>query len=255
MFQNYLITALRNFARHKFYSFINIAGLTVGLACAIFIILFVRDQLSYDRWIPGSENLYRVEHTFALPGQAPMPGTQTPYLVPQAMLDQIPEVKARTRFIRNRATVFIGKKQFAETIDSVDPNYFQVIRLPLAAGNPASVFAQPDSAVLSETLARKYFGDAPALGKTITISAEYCDLQGENCQARQYPMAVTGILRDLPHNTQIKADLLIPNTSKADPTSLDAKVNWLHIEGWGYVLLQPGADPGAVTAKLATIID
>jgi hypothetical protein len=63
MLQNYLITALRNFTRHKLYSFINIAGLTVGLTCAIFIILFVRDELSYDRWIPGTENLYRVEWT------------------------------------------------------------------------------------------------------------------------------------------------------------------------------------------------
>ena len=60
MFHNYLITALRNFTRHKLYSFINIAGLTVGLTCAIFIILFVRDELSYDKWIPGTENLYRV---------------------------------------------------------------------------------------------------------------------------------------------------------------------------------------------------
>ena len=69
MFRNYLITALRNFARHKLYSFINIAGLTVGLTCAIFIILFVRDELSYDKWIPGTENLYRVEGTFYVPGQ------------------------------------------------------------------------------------------------------------------------------------------------------------------------------------------
>src|SRR6185437_10666241 len=69
MLHNYLITALRNFTRHKLYSFINIAGLTVGLTCAIFIILFVRDQLSYDRWIPDTENLYRVELSFHLPGQ------------------------------------------------------------------------------------------------------------------------------------------------------------------------------------------
>jgi hypothetical protein len=61
MFRNYLVTALRNIARHKLYSFINIAGLAVGLACAILIILFVRDELSYDKWVPGSERLYRVE--------------------------------------------------------------------------------------------------------------------------------------------------------------------------------------------------
>ena len=72
MFHNYLITALRNFTRHKLYSFINIAGLTVGLTCAIFIILFVRDQLSYDRWIPGTENLYRVEVHHSFPAQPPI---------------------------------------------------------------------------------------------------------------------------------------------------------------------------------------
>ena len=72
MFRNYLITALRNFTRHKLYSFINIAGLTVGLTCAIFIILFVRDELSYDKWIPGTENLYRVEVTYFNAGQPPL---------------------------------------------------------------------------------------------------------------------------------------------------------------------------------------
>ena len=75
MFHNYLITALRNFTRHKLYSFINIAGLTVGLTCAIFIILFVRDELSYDKWIPGTDNLYRVEWTVAFPGQPPQPSS------------------------------------------------------------------------------------------------------------------------------------------------------------------------------------
>ena len=69
MFRNYLVTALRNFARHKLYSFINIAGLTVGLTCVIFIVLLLRDELSYDKWIPGTENLYRVE--LALPCPRP----------------------------------------------------------------------------------------------------------------------------------------------------------------------------------------
>jgi putative ABC transport system permease protein len=71
MFQNYLITALRNFSRHKLYSFINVAGLTVGFTCAIFIMLFVRDELSYDKWIPETENLYRVELTYFNAGQPP----------------------------------------------------------------------------------------------------------------------------------------------------------------------------------------
>src|SRR5215472_11132556 len=114
MVGNYLIVALRNLARHKLYSFINIAGLTVGLSCAIFIILFVRDQLSYDRWIPGTENLYRVESTFNLPGKPPIRDSKVGFPVTEAMQQQIPEVEARTRLIRSSVTVLVGNRQFSE---------------------------------------------------------------------------------------------------------------------------------------------
>ena len=97
MFHHYLVTTLRNIVRHKLYSFINIAGLTVGLTCAIFIILFVRDQLSYDRWIPGTGNLYRVEISSNLPGKPSWYSARIPFSATQAMLDNIPEVQARTR--------------------------------------------------------------------------------------------------------------------------------------------------------------
>jgi len=249
MFRNYLVTALRNFGRHKLYSFINIAGLTVGLTCAIFIILFVRDQLSYDRWIPDTENLYRVEHTISLPGQPPQSISRTPLLVPQAMLDHIPEVTARTRLIPNSITVSIGNRQFSERVAVVDPNFFQVIRIPLIAGNPVTVLAQPESIVLSQARARKYFGNSPALGRTIAISAQYCDELNRDCHTKQYAMVVTGVLRDLPHNTQLAIDLAMSNKSVADPTNVDAKTNWFHTEGWGYVQLAPGADPRLVMKR------
>src|SRR5882672_4710478 len=105
MFRDYLAAALRNIVRHKLYSFINIAGLAVGLACVIFIILFIRDEISYDKWIPGSENLYRVENTINEPGHGPSRGTKIPFPIPQAMLQQIPEVKAITRLIPQSITV------------------------------------------------------------------------------------------------------------------------------------------------------
>src|SRR6185312_7227845 len=145
MFHNYLITALRNFTRHKLYSFINIAGLTVGLTCAIFIILFVRDQLSYDRWIPGTENLYRVEETMRLPGEPNVRIAYSSFPMAQAMLDHIPEVSARSRLRRRSVTVTIGDHQFGETADIVDPNFLDVIKLPLTVGEPASVLKQPES--------------------------------------------------------------------------------------------------------------
>jgi putative ABC transport system permease protein len=127
--------------------------------------------------------------------------------------------------------------------------------LPLVEGNPASVFAQPESIVLSQKTARKYFGGTPAMGKTITITGETCDSERKNCQTRKWPLVVTGILRDLPHNTQLQADFLIPNTSAADPMSPDDKKGWLWFYGWGYVQLAPGADPAAVVAKLKTVLD
>jgi len=255
MFRNYLVTALRNFGRHKLYSFINIVGLAVGLTCAIFIILFVRDQLSYDRWIPGTENLYRIEHRFTLPGQPPQPGAKTPFLVPQAMLDHVPEVKARTRLLPSSVTVLAGDRQFLEKIAVVDPNFFQVVQLPLISGDPATALAQPESVILSQARARKYFGNVPAMGKTIAISTQYCDELIRNCHTAQHALVVTGILRDLPHNTQLAIDLLMSNKSVADPTEPDAKANWFHTEGWGYVQLAPGADPQLAINKFKIWMD
>ena len=254
MIHNYLITALRNFSRHKLYSFINIAGLTVGLTCAIFIILFVRDQLSYDRWIPGTQNLYRVESTLLLPSEPEVRWAYAPFPMAQAMLDHIPEVSARTRIYPRPVTVTIGSRQFGETAGIVDPNFLNVINLPLTSGGPGSVLARPDSVVLSQSLARKFFRSDNPVGKEILISSDFCDELGR-CQIHQNALTVTGILRDLPHNTQLAADLLFPNTSLANSISEEAKTAWFDFGTYSYVRLAPGADPEVVTAKLRGVID
>ena len=90
MFQSYLVTALRNLAKNRLISFINIGGLAVGFACSIFIALFVRDELSYDRWIPGTDNLYRVEITFNNPGQPPQPQSMAPFPMPRPCYKRFP---------------------------------------------------------------------------------------------------------------------------------------------------------------------
>ena len=255
MFHNYLITALRNFTRHKLYSFINIAGLTVGLACAIFVILFVRDQISYDRWIPGTENLYRVELSMTNPGERTMVEATTSFPVAQAMLENIPEVKARTRLVQRSVSILVGDKQFPEKMAVVDPNFLQVIKLPLASGDAASALALPNAVLLSETRARKYFGNTQALGKTLIMSASYCDASDQNCQIKRQALTVTGILRDLPHNTQLAADLMMPNVSDTAPFTHELRTNWGWTSGWGYVQLAPGADPAVVTKKTGPMFD
>ena len=242
MLRNWLVTALRNFARHRLYSFINIVGMAVGLACAIFIILFLRDELSYDAWIPGTENLYRVEGWFYFPGRGVEPSGGIPFPVPAAMLAQIPEVQAVTRLVNEQMTVSVGNRQFSEEPDFVDPGFFNVIPLPLVAGDPARVLSQPESVVLSQATAHKYFGDANPIGRTILADAKHT-------------LRVTGVLRDLPHDTQLDIDMLVPNTSAADKLPLSEKQAWLSIDGFGYVRLAPGAVPDVVLRKLTTILD
>src|SRR6185312_13714785 len=166
MFRNYLVTALRNIVRYKLYSFINIAGLAVGLCCVVLIALFVRDELSYDKWIPGSANLWRVEVTFHAPGRAePIRNAQVVLPLPIAMHEQIPEVRSATRLIQQYMTMTAGDRQFSEKVGTVDPNFLQVIPLPLVEGDPATVLARPENLVISQSAARKYFGDADPVGK------------------------------------------------------------------------------------------
>src|SRR5665213_4007463 len=255
MFQNYLITALRNFTRHKLYSFINIAGLTVGLTCAIFIMLFVRDELSYDKWIPGSENLYRTEVTWHIPGQPPQITIETQFPVPDVMRAQIPEVKAAVHLERRDMTVSVGDRQFPDQVNVVSPNFFQIIRLPLLAGDASTVLANAESAVLSESGARKYFGSGRAMGKILHVvgGCDWDDAPG--CRIREASVIVTGIMRDLPRNTQLAGDVFIPNTSAADPMTAQAKARWNSNTGFGYVQLQPNADPRQVLIKLNAVID
>ena len=243
MFRNYLVTAVRNFARHKLYSVINIVGLAVGLACAIFIILFIRDELSYDTWIADSQNVYRVELTYHLPGRNDT-FSYVPFPAPIAMRDQIPEVQAETYLTPLGRSVKVGNRLFQERIDDVDPNFFKALKLPLVVGNPATVLSQPDSIVLSQTTAKKFFGTTDTIGKTVTL-----DNSGIN-----YPFTVRGILRDLPHNSQLTADIVIPNTSKRFFPPLFRKA-WLGLSGYGYVRLAPGADPATVLAKMKPILD
>jgi len=244
MIQNYLVTALRNFARHKLYSFINIAGLAVGLACAIFIILYLNDETSYDKWIPDSQNIYRIESKFFAPGGQPRFFSVVPFPVPVAMLAQIPQVVAETHLISEDMTAKIGDRLFPASIAVVDPNFLLVIKLPLVKGDPARVLAQPDTVVLSETTAKKFFGEADPIGKTVIVGDTH-------------PLTVTGVLRDLPHNSQLAllTDLMMPNTSKADTMDQRAKESWLNVEGWGYVKFAPGADISSMGPKLKAITD
>jgi putative ABC transport system permease protein len=254
MFRNYLTIAFRNIVRHKLYSFINIAGLAVGLTSVIFVILFVRDELSYDKWIPGAQNLYQLEMTYISSGRPPLPIAVIPYAMPEAMRDEIPGVTGMTRVFNNSMTLTVGDRQFRETVNSVDPGFFKLIRLPLVTGDPDVVFRQPQSLVLSQSAAHKYFGNANPIGRIITTKAGCVDTDAE-CRSQIVSLKVTGVMRDLPHNTQLTGDVFLPNTSIADRTSQGMKHDWFSESGFGYVRLAPGTDPNAVVTAMAPLLD
>ena len=178
-----------------------------------------------------------------------------PFPMPQAMLQKIPEVRAMTRLMPESMTAIVGNRQFSETVDVVDPNFLRLIKLPMLRGSPDHAFGQPESAVLTESVSRKYFGDENPMGRTVTFSGRNCDAEGKNCETREHAVVVTGVMHDLPRNTQLTADILIPNTSATFQMSQSKKENWIWTVGWGYVALTPGAEPAAVVAKLKTIID
>jgi putative ABC transport system permease protein len=256
MFRNYLITALRNIARHKLHSFINIAGLAVGLACVIFVLMFIRFELSYDKWLPGTQNLYRVEKTSFLPGRDPFQIALLPFAMPATMRDGIPEVTAATRLIYINMTIFAGKRQFRERVAEVDPNFFGIVKFPLVKGDPATVLKDPESLIMSESAARKYFGTTDAIGKVISTTAN-CESADDlaACRGRLVPLKVTGVMRDIPDNSHLDGEVFIPNTSIADRLGQRVKKDWFTPGGYGYVVLAPGAKPETVVAKIAPLLD
>lgn len=262
MLQHYLRMALRSFVRHKLYTFINVVGLSVALACAILILLFVRDQLSYDAWIPGTQNLYRLAATFQLPGSPPTPTTGCPFPLLTAVGEKIAQVKAVVHVVAEKMTVMAGEHQGHETVTVVDRNFFQVVRISLLRGDPARALAQPESVVLSESMARRYFGGTDPLGKTLRVSGkliDYCAPHDTSCYGYgvTHPLTVTGVVHDLPHNTQLVADFIVPNGSQADEVTRAEKDSfWTSTLGaYGYVELAPTARPAAVLKALDPILD
>lgn len=256
MLRHYLSMACRGLVRHKLYSLINVLGLSVALTCVIFVVLFVRYQLSYDEWIPGVQHLYGVELTVRAPGAPPINVGAAPYPLGTAMRTQIPGVTAVTRLLSRSATLAHGSRQFLENqVDFVDVNFFKVIRLPFVQGTAGAALRQPESVVLTESAARKYFGNANPMGRTLTADVDDCPGHGPGCRSESVALRVTGVVRDLPRNSQLSGNAFIPIASRADPMPEAARQNWFASNFFTYLALAPGVSAAAVVAAMPSILD
>lgn len=240
MFKSYLKIALRHLVKHKTYSFINVVGLAVGLACCLLISLYVKDELSYDRYHEKADRIFKVV-TDARTPEKTSHFALTPAPLAEALVRDFPEVETTTRLFTfyGEGLIQYGEQRFTEPgIYFGDSTFFAVFSIPLRRGDTKTALAAPNTVVLSEAAARKYFGTEEPLGKTLSIN-------------NRLEIQVSGVMADIPANTHFHCDFLISltTTRMSRNTSFISNMNF-HT----YAVLRPEASPQALEAKLAAAI-
>jgi ABC-type antimicrobial peptide transport system permease subunit len=241
MFKNYLKIALRNLFRQKVYSFINISGLAVGMACFILILLWVQDELRYDRFHENIEYIYRVLDYEKYSNGEELYFTSNPAVLGPILKEEYPEILEFTRFTRGRniITQYGGKRFNDDGFAFADPSFFRLFTFPLVEGNEESVFSDPYSLVISEEAAGKYFGDENPIGKTIQID-------------NRLDFKISGVAKDIPSNSHLQFKFLAPFTT--------IKEFGGKLEGWNsfayatYILLDRNADYREVSRKIEDVV-
>src|SRR5690606_22885465 len=171
MFKNYFTTAFRNLGRSKIYSFINIFGLSLGLACAMLIILYVKDEVSYDGFHKNGNNIYRIVSKNSYKGEERKSGN-TGFLQGPRFAANVPGIESFVRIQSGRRDIKKGADIQSHDLLLVDSAFFTVFSFPLLYGNPESCLMDPESIVLSEDEAIKQFGSRDAVGKTVMLKVD-----------------------------------------------------------------------------------
>ncbi len=243
MIRNYIKVAIRHLLRNKGITAINVAGLAIGMACCILIVLFIKDELSFNLFHKDVANIYRLNTVSHQRDGRIEYGTITQFgAAPNLKLESARLKDAVRIHYQNEMSVSTGAEKFRqENIVYGDAGLFQMFSFPLLAGNPATVLKEPYTAVLTETTARKYFGKGNPIGKTIRIQDEYDCL-------------VTGVAKDIPANTDIGFDMVLSYTTftrNALKAGSKPEENWF---GFGsnetFVQLPAGVTPAMMRGEL-----
>lgn len=244
MLLNYLKITLRTLLRNKVYSFINITGLSIGLAAAMLIMLYTKDEVSYDRFHEKSEHIYRIVNREVNPdGSEAQKGGNTGFFQGPRFTDHIPEILSFVRLQSDMKDIKKGVEIKSQELLRADSNFFSVFSLPLLRGNPRTALKEPHSVVISTEMAERQFGTNDVLGKTILIK--------EDTKFESY--VVTGVAQKCPQNSSIKFEMLLPFTVSAkDETNNE---NWFNFFLNTFVVLQPNADIKRVEAKMKQVYE
>jgi len=244
MFKNYFNIALRNLMRHRIFSIINISGLAVGMAACFLIYQYVSFETSYDNFHSKADRIYRVVTDIKTPSETDAVGITTAPIAIYAKKD-FPEVEDAVRFSRDEILVRKDDVRFQEkNTVFADSSLFNVFDFTLLQGDKATALKEPASVILSQTAAKKYFGSTNPIGQQLQLT-------GGAVNAK-----VTGIMQDIPVNSQIKADMFVSMSSfqkiYGRPTS-DSE--WTNHQFYTYLLLRPHTDAKALAAKLPAFME
>lgn len=240
MLRNYLRVAVRNLLKNRVFSFINIVGLAVGMAGSLLILYYVANQLSYESMHENRSHIYRVSIEFGSGTSTIKLAGAFPALGPAAATE-LPDVKASVRFRNDgNAIITANEKEYKESnFFFSDSNVFSVFTFPLMAGNSSTALNDPSSIVISENLARKYFGSTDVIGRRLTYD-------------KKYDFVVSGVMRNVPANTMIRCELIAPYSRALEIQS--PPLPWLQ---WGqdftYLYLNDAASLENVKSELEKI--
>jgi putative ABC transport system permease protein len=242
MWKNYLTVGIRALAKNRTYAFINIFGLAIGMAACLMILLFVRYELSYDKWLPNSERVFQVQQWFRDPGTGEEAKLQmAPFATKAALLKDFPQVE-KAVYALSSVPVFLKDGQASSTEDYlyVDDNLLDVIDLPLLHGS-RSALDRVNSALLSRSEAVSRFGTDNVVGKTMTVISK----------GRRFDYQIGGVFRDVPKNSHLRINALVridfPSYMAREAQFLTC---WGCQGGYVYAKLRPGADVGAIKAAM-----
>ena len=238
MIKNFLKTTLRNLLKNKFYSAINVVGLAIGITACILIMLYVQSELSYDKFYEKADRIYRVNGLEVLNGDS----YNLPYTPPPlagVMKDEIPEVEEVVRLTHYWPIVLEYKDKVLNVTRAcfADPNFFKIFSVSFIYGDPSTALLDPYSVVLTETTAKRYFGNENPLGQTLS-------------RKNYTGFTVTGVIEDFPENSHLKPDLLGSFKSR----SYNNSMNWFQNSFYTYVLLKEGFSNQDVDKKLKSIV-
>ncbi|MCJ7487581.1 MAG: ABC transporter permease, partial [Candidatus Aminicenantes bacterium] len=238
---NWFKVALRKLRKQKGYSFINIAGLAIGLTACMLILLWVKDERSYDRYHEKAGRIYRVAQFEEIGGVSERLAV-APFPSAPAFASEIPEVETYARLLRGAPLATVEGRKFDLTnVYFTDPGFFDIFTHVFLAGDRTAALASPGALVLTEETALKLFGRTDVVGKTVNFNNDY-------------DLAVTAVIRNVPAHSHFSFNGLVSlGTIAARPEIRPVMDEWFRITGWVYVLLKDNADPAAVEAKMAAV--